>query len=161
MRVAPSRVFAPVPGAYADLGFTHTSMPDSTQPKTPPAEPHTESSEKESIRKSQEEFVGDEAEPSRDRSEVAGSPDHGSRSSDRAVEDGELNNLAADTGVADDEDDQENPDDTTDEDLDTGEEENFNDEDDESDLDEAVADEELTDDETETSASGGQPVVAA
>ena len=44
------------------------AMPDSTHPKTPPAEPHTDTSEKESIRKSQEEFVGDEATPSRDRS---------------------------------------------------------------------------------------------
>lgn len=44
-------------------------MPDPTQPKQPPTEPGTQSTEKESIRKSQEEFIGDEAQPSQNKSD--------------------------------------------------------------------------------------------
>lgn len=100
--------------------FTVT-MPDPTQPKTPAAEPHTETTPKESIRPAQEEFVGDEAQPSRDKSEyeadrggqssdrgvedgqLPGGADGGSQSSDRAVEDASLSNMATD--VAEDEED--------------------------------------------------------
>ena len=93
-------------------------MPDPTHPKTPPAEPHTETSPKESIRPAQEEFVGDEAQPSRDKSEYEA--DRGARqSSDRAVEDASLSNMATD--VAEDEGDEDglDGDDADDEDEDS------------------------------------------
>lgn len=139
-------------------------MPDSTQPKTPTVEPHTESSPKESIRVAQEEFVGDEATPSRDRSEVSGAEsadagvedgqlpgaDQGARSSDRAVEDASLSNRmmaeaagteSADPDGGDDEEGLED-DDALDDEDDLGDDED-------EELDEADAEEELTDDETE------------
>lgn len=45
------------------------SEPTETQP-----EPQSTTSEKPPIRKAQEEFIGDEAQPSKDRSEVAEGP---------------------------------------------------------------------------------------
>lgn len=154
------------PGARGAAEFIVT-MPDSTQPKTPTDEPTTDTTPKESIRPAQEEFVGDEAQPSRDRSEYErdqGSQssdravedgrlpggDGGSQSSDRAVEDASLSNMATDTATADEEDDEDEP---GDDDLD-------DDEDDE-DLDEAVADEELSDDEAETAPGAARVLVGA
>ena len=146
-------------------------MPDSTQPKTPPAEPHTETSPKESIRPAQEEFVGDEAMPSRDKSEYENDrgsqssdrgvedgglsgPDRGSQSSDRAVEDASLSNMAADVAEADEEDDG----------LNEGDEGDLDDTDDEGDMDEDADDDEdeLTadDDEAESTPGAARALVA-
>ena len=129
----------------------NVTMPDPTHPKTPTAEPHTETTPKESIRPAQEEFVGDEAQPSRDRSEYE--KDQGSQSSDRGVEDGQLPgadqgsqssdqavedaSLMADAAPGTDEDEDDDLEDT--DDGDGG---------DDDDLDEDMADEELSDDET-------------
>ncbi len=123
-----ARPGAPALRVAADFAVT---MPDSTHPKTPSAEPHTETTPKESIRPAQEEFVGDEAQPSRDKSEYETDRGHqssdrgvedgqlsgadgGSQSTDRAVEDASLSNMATD--VAEDEDDDLDDDDDEDED---------------------------------------------
>ena len=122
-------------------------MPDSSQPKTPPAEPHTETSPKESIRPAQEEFVGDEATPSRDQSEYE--EDRGSQSSDRAVEDASLSNMAGDVAEADEEDDDDLNDD----------EDDLDDTDDEGGSDD---EEELADgEETESTPGAARALVAA
>jgi hypothetical protein len=52
-------------------------MTDPSARSESPVEPQSTSGEKPSIRKSQEEFIGDEATPSHDRSEYEGSPSGG------------------------------------------------------------------------------------
>ncbi len=141
-------------------------MPDSTQPKIPTTEPPTETSDKESIRKAQEEFVGDEATPSRDKSEYdqdqgsqssdrgvedgqLSGPDRGSQSSDRAVEDASLLNMAVEEAEADEEDD------------DLEDEDGMEEDSDEDDEDGEDPDETDADDETEATPSARRALVGA